>query len=155
MASQPTIAVFASPTQKRTSLWLARLSDYWTLTKPEVNFLILITTFVGFYLGSGTVARGFSLAGLLNALLGTLLVASGTGTLNQYMERRFDAQMRRTARRPVAAGRLKPHAVLAFGLVLSTIGTAYLAVTANLLASMLALFTLLSYLFLYTPLKRK
>ena len=84
------------------------LSDYWALTKPEVNFLILITTFVGFYLGCGSEARPFSFAGLFNTLLGTLLVASGTGTLNQYIERKFDAQMRRTARRPAAAGRLKP-----------------------------------------------
>ena len=131
------------------------LSDYWALTKPEVNFLILITTGVGFYLGCGNEARPLSFAGLLSTLLGTLLVASGTGTLNQYMERRFDAQMRRTARRPVAAGRLKPAAVLAFGITLSAAGTLYLAVAANLLASELAALTLLAYLFLYTPLKRK
>ena len=81
------------------------LSDYWALTKPEVNFLILITTFVGFYLGCGNEARPFSFISLFNTLLGTLLVASGTGTLNQYIEREFDAQMRRTARRPAAAGR--------------------------------------------------
>src|SRR5258707_3923412 len=89
------------------------LSDYWALTKPEVNFLILITTGVGFYLGCGSQARPMNFLGLFNALLGTLLVASGTGTLNQYIERKFDAQMRRTARRPSAAGRLKPAAVLA------------------------------------------
>jgi heme o synthase len=83
------------------------------------------------------------------------LVASGTGTLNQYIERDFDAQMRRTARRPAAAGRLKPRAVLAFGIALAGIGSSYLAATVNLLASMLAVLTLLTYLFLYTPLKRK
>jgi protoheme IX farnesyltransferase len=87
--------------------------------------------------------------------LGTLLVASGTGTLNQYIERRFDAQMRRTARRPLAAGRLKPFAVLWFGIALSMIGGVYLAVAVNGVASVLAMGTLLSYLFLYTPLKRK
>ena len=75
---------------------------------------------------------------LFNTLLGTLLVASGTGTLNQYIERKFDAQMRRTARRPAAAGRLKPHAVLAFGIVLAAIGSIYLAAAVNLLASALA-----------------
>ena len=131
------------------------LSDYWALTKPEVNFLILITTGVGFYLGCGNGARPFSFAGLLNTLLGTLLVASGTGTLNQYIERKFDAQMRRTARRPAAAGRLKPAVVLAFGILLAAAGTVYLAAAVNLLASMLAALTLLTYLFLYTPLKRK
>src|SRR5271169_4938348 len=130
------------------------LSDYWALTKPEVNFLILITTGVGFYLGCGNEARPLSIAGLLNTLLGTLLVASGTGTLNQYIERNFDAQMRRTARRPAAAGRLKPATVLVFGIALAAAGTVYLAVAVNLLASGLAALTLLTYLFLYTPLKR-
>jgi heme o synthase len=131
------------------------LSDYWALTKPEVNFLILITTGIGFYLGCGNEARPFSFAGLLNTLLGTLLVASGTGTLNQYIERKFDAQMRRTARRPAAAGRLNPAAVLAFGIALAAAGIIYLAAAVNLLASVLAALTLLTYLFLYTPLKRK
>src|SRR5246127_418840 len=131
------------------------LSDYWALTKPEVNFLILITTGVGFCLGSSDAARPLSFGGLLNTLLGTLLVASGTGTLNQYIERKFDAQMRRTARRPAPAGRLKPPAVLAFGIALAASGTVYLAAGVNLLASLLAALTLLSYLLLYTPLKRK
>src|SRR5207302_4274223 len=131
------------------------LSDYWALTKPEVNFLILITTGVGFYLGSSDAARPLSFLALFNTLLGTLLVASGTGTLNQYIERRFDAQMRRTARRPAAAGRLKPAAVLAFGIVLAGTGSVYLAAAVNPLTSVLAILTLLSYLFVYTPLKRK
>src|SRR5258706_3052741 len=131
------------------------LSDYCALTKPEVNFLILITTGVGFYLGCGNEARPLSFISLFNTLLGTLLVASGTGTLNQYIEREFDAQMRRTARRPAAAGRLKPATVLTFGLVLAVTGSVYLAATVNLLAVMLAVLTLLAYLFLYTPLKRE
>src|ERR1700688_3797254 len=131
------------------------LSDYWALTKPEVNFLILITTGVGFFVGCGNEARPMSFLGLFNTLLGTLLVASGTGTLNQYIERKFDAQMRRTARRPAAAGRLKPAAVLAFGLALAGAGSVYLAITVNALSSALAVLTLLTYLFVYTPLKRK
>jgi protoheme IX farnesyltransferase len=130
------------------------LSDYWALTKPEVNFLILITTFVGFYLASASAGR-FSFAGLFDTLLGTLLVASGTGTLNQYVERKFDAQMRRTARRPAAAGRVKPISVLVFGVALAAVGSIYLAIAINLLASVLATLTLLTYLFVYTPLKRK
>ena len=133
----------------------AVLSDYWTLTKPEVNFLILITTYAGFYLGCDRAGNPLSFFALFNTLLGTLLVASGTATLNQYIERKFDAQMRRTARRPAAAGRLEPPAVLAFGIVLSAAGCIYLALAVNLLASLLALLTLLSYLFLYTPLKRR
>jgi heme o synthase len=135
--------------------WGSTLSDYWALTKPEVNFLILITTAVGFYLGCGNEARPMSFLGLFNTLLGTLLVASGTGTLNQYIEREFDAQMRRTARRPAAAGRLKPQVVLVFGIALAAGGSFYLAATVNGLASMLAILTLLTYLFVYTPLKRE
>ena len=129
-------------------------SDYWALTKPEVNFLILITIFAGFYLASATDGQ-FPFARLFNTLLGTLLVASGTGSLNQYLERKFDAQMSRTARRPAAAGRLRPSAVLAFGTALAVTGSIYLATAVNLLASMLATLTLLTYLFVYTPLKRR
>jgi heme o synthase len=133
----------------------AILADYWALTKPEVNFLILITTFAGFYLAREAGWRDFPFWLSINALLGTLLVASGTGTLNQYIERRFDAQMRRTARRPLAAGRLKPAAVLWFGLALSIVGSLYLVAAVNILASLLTIATLLAYLFFYTPLKRK
>jgi protoheme IX farnesyltransferase len=140
--------------QVRHSWGSTLLSDYWTLTKPEVNLLILITTFVGFYLATSHEGR-FSFAVLFNTLLGTLFVASGTGALNQYLERKFDAQMRRTARRPAAAGRLTPSAVLAFGTALALTGSVYLAIAVNLLASVLATLTLLIYLFVYTPLKRK
>jgi len=133
----------------------AVLSDFWALTKPDVNFLILVATFAGFYLGCAAPLGDFPFPLLIHTLLGTLLVAGGTGTLNQYIERRFDAQMRRTARRPLAAGRLKPSAVLWFGVALSAMGSIYLAAVVNLLASLLAMTTLLSYLFFYTPLKRK
>lgn len=131
------------------------LADYWALTKPEVNFLIVITTFAGFCLGLPTPSHPFPLLLLIHTLLGTLLVAGGTGTLNQYIERRFDAQMRRTARRPIAAGRIEPSGALWFGILLSCVGGIYLAVAVNELASLLAVLTLVSYLFLYTPLKRK
>src|SRR5271154_2337237 len=145
----------SSGRQKHRLVGSTLLSDYWALTKPEVNFLILITTGVGFYLGCGNEGRTMSFLALFNTLLGTLLIASGTGTLNQYVERKFDAQMRRTSRRPAAAGRLKPAAVLAFGIALAAAGAVYLAAAVNLLASVLAALTLLTYLFLYTPLKRK
>jgi protoheme IX farnesyltransferase len=151
----PAIHDDVRPAEGRRFLASNWLSDYWALTKPEVNFLILITTSAGFYLAGASEGRQFSLLALFNTLLGTLLVASGTATLNQYIERKFDAQMRRTARRPLAAGRLAAPAVLAFGVALSVAGCIYLAVAASVLASVLALFTLLSYLLLYTPLKRK
>jgi len=88
-------------------------------------------------------------------LCGTLLVASGAGTLNQYLESRFDAQMRRTCKRPIAAGRLQPATALWFGVSLSVIGVVYLLIAVNALASLLAALTLTSYLVFYTPLKRK
>src|SRR3954471_12676205 len=155
MSGQPIVTEIASSGAQGRPFAGSTLSDYWALTKPEVNFLILITTGVGFYLGCRNEARPLSFLTLFNTLLGTLLVASGTATLNQYIERKFDAQMRRTARRPVAAGRLEPHAALAFGIVLSATGSIYLAVSSGMLASLLGLITLLSYLFLYTPLKRR
>ena len=130
-------------------------ADCWSLTKPEVNFLILIATFSGFYLGRPSDLHPFPLQRLIHTLLGTLMVASGAGALNQYAERRFDSRMRRTARRPLAAGRLNPLTALWFGVLLSIGGAAYLAVAVNSVASLLAVLTLTSYLFLYTPLKRK
>jgi len=131
------------------------LADYWELTKPEVNLLILITTGAAFYLGYPTQGHLFPFALLIHTLLGTLLVAGGTGTLNQFVEWRFDAQMRRTAWRPIPAGRLAPSAALRFGILLTVAGSIYLAAAVNTLASFLAVLTSVSYLFLYTPLKRR
>ncbi len=158
MASEPKIAVLDVAEVARPvpaiRLW-ATLSDYWALTKPEVNFLILVTTLAGFYLASKPGYAGFRALLAIHTLLGALLVAAGTGTLNQFLERSFDAQMRRTARRPLASGRLTASHVLWFGILLSLAGTVYLALAVNVLTSLLAVITLLSYLFLYTPLKRK
>src|ERR1700691_3749075 len=128
------------------------LADYWALTKPEVNFLILITTFVAFHLASSPGAT--RTLTVVHTLVGTLLVASEAATLNQFLERSFDAKMRRTARRPLAAGRLSPLNVLWFGIALSVAGAFSLA-ALNRLTALLAVLTLLGYLFLYTPLKRK
>ncbi len=132
--------------------WLQRLSDYWTLTKPEVNFLVLVSTLVGYYLAS---RGGLDFSRLFHTLMGTLLVASGTGTLNQYIERQSDKQMRRTANRPLPAGRLGPAEALWFGIVLAGLGGWELWVFANPLASSLALLTLGTYLLAYTPLKKR
>ena len=131
------------------------LADYWALTKPDVNLLILITTAAGFCLARSIHLVGFPVLRLVHTLAGTLLVASGTATLNQYVERRFDAQMRRTKRRPLAAGRIEPARALWFGITLSISGAIYLAAAVNFLASLLAVLTLLSYLLIYTPLKRR
>jgi len=130
----------------------SRLRDYYTLTKPEVNLLILMTTSAGYYLGS---EGEFKIGRLVSTLIGTLLVASGTATLNQFMERRYDAQMRRTANRPLVSGRLSAREAFWFGILLSVAGGLYLALAVNTLAALLAVSTLLSYLLVYTPLKRK
>jgi heme o synthase len=140
-------------TQPRvTDRFTSKLRDYCTLTKPEVNLLILMSTSAGYYLAS----RGdFRAAGLVNTLVGTVLVASGTATLNQWMERVWDGQMRRTATRPLPSGRLAACEALLFGILLSVTGGLYLALAVNALSALLAISTLLSYLLVYTPLKRK
>ena len=131
------------------------LADYWALTKPEINFLIALATAAAFCLGCPQTLAAFPWALFLRTVFGTVLVASGAGTLNQLIERRFDSEMRRTARRPIAAGRIEPIPALVFGIVLSLAGVLYLGVTVRLAPSVLALLTLCGYLFLYTPLKRR
>jgi protoheme IX farnesyltransferase len=151
---RPSSAERAAKALALTSRIYSTISDCWTLSKPEVNFLIALTTFSGFYLGHAHQSDHFPFYLLTCTLAGTLLVASGTATLNQYAERRFDAQMRRTARRPLAIGRMRASSGLALGIVLAALGSIVLAVSVNLLSSALSLFTLASYLFIYTPLKR-
>ena len=131
---------------------LRRASDFWTLTKPEVNFLVVMSSLAGFYAAS----RGpLDWALLLHTLAGTLLVASGTATLNQLIERDADALMRRTSLRPLPARRMPAWHALVFGIFLSIAGGAYLLVAVNALACILAMSTLLTYLLIYTPLKKR
>ncbi len=121
------------------------------LVKARLTALVLLTTFVGFYLGErGTV--NYLL--MLHALLGTGLVASGAAALNQLLEREYDAKMRRTASRPLPSGRLQPSTVMLIGGICSALGLIYLALLVNLLTSVVGAVTLVSYLFIYTPLKR-
>ena len=155
MASEPSLAALqVAVVPHRHSLRSGVLSDYWALTKPEINFLIAMTTAAAFCLGS-TEATHFRWLLFLRTVLGTVLVSSGAATLNQLMERTFDAQMRRTARRPIAAGRIQPIQALVFGSLLSVAGILCLALTVRTAASLLALLTLGWYLFFYTPLKRR
>jgi protoheme IX farnesyltransferase len=156
MATEPILAVLdVSAVQGRSTTRSNVLFDYWELTKPEINFLIAITSAAGFWLGSPAAHPHFLWSQFLHMLLGTILVASGAATLNQLIELRYDAQMRRTARRPLVLGRIAPSRALWFGVLLSFFGVVYLALSTNSLASLLAALTVLSYLFLYTPLKRK
>ena len=155
MATDPILAALdVSAVQGRRIASSNVLFDYWELTKPEINFLIAITAAAGFWIGSPAAPPHFPWMPFIHTLLGTVFVASGAGTLNQLIELRYDAQMRRTARRPLASGRIAPSHALWFGVLLSVCGVVYLAISTNALASLLATLTLLSYLFLYTPLKR-
>jgi protoheme IX farnesyltransferase len=128
------------------------MRDYLELTKPRITLLILICTAVGYWFACGA---SFHWTILAHALLGTALLASGTSALNQWYEVDSDAKMRRTRQRPLPAGRIKRSHGLVFGLLLSAAGFADLWWGTNLLAAALGLFTLLSYLLLYTPLKQR
>jgi protoheme IX farnesyltransferase len=128
--------------------WTAIFSD---LVKARLTTLVLLTTAVGFYIGWRGV-MDFVL--FFNTLAATGLVASGASALNQLLEREYDAKMRRTQDRPLPSGRLQPTTVAIFGGVSSVAGLIYLALAVNLLTSVLGAITLVSYLFIYTPLKR-
>jgi protoheme IX farnesyltransferase len=155
MAAEPILAARAISIVPRHRLAASTaLADFWAMTKPEVNFLIAVTTGAAFSIASPSALPQFAWLALVNTLLGTVLVASGAATLNQWMERDFDARMRRTARRPIAAGRIEPDRALRAGTLLSLAGTAYLALAVGILPSLLAALTLLGYLLLYTPSKR-
>jgi heme o synthase len=121
------------------------------LTKARLTTLVLLTTLVGFYVGW----RGpMDFALMFNLLAGTALVASGASALNQLLEREYDAKMRRTQNRPLPSGRLQPTTVMIFGGVSATAGLIYLALAVNLITSVIGAVTFVSYLFIYTPLKR-
>ena len=129
----------------------SRLADFVELTKPRITFLVLVTTAVGYALGVGPT---FQPAVFLALLVGTALVSGGASALNQWAERDADARMTRTASRPLPSGRLAPSDALAFGAAISAVGLALLAGAVGALTAALALASLGSYVFLYTPLKR-
>jgi len=128
--------------------WAAVLAD---LVKARLTALVLLTTFVGFYLGERG-AVNFLL--MFHVLFGTALVAAGAAALNQWLEREHDAKMRRTASRPLPSGRMQPATVAIFGGACSVLGLVYLATLVNPLTSVVGAVTSVSYLFIYTPLKR-
>ena len=130
----------------------SRAGAYVALTKPDVSFLVLMTTGAGYYMG----ARGpVGWLHLIHTVFGTMLIAAGTAALNHYIERDSDRYMRRTASRPLPSGVLLPREALVFGVVLSVAGAADLFLAAGPLASALGVATCLSYLLAYTPLKKR
>jgi protoheme IX farnesyltransferase len=124
--------------------------DYLELSKSRIVFMVVITTASGFLFA----AKHVDALLLLHALIGTALVAAGTNALNQYIERDHDAKMHRTRTRPLPAGRITPRAALLFSSAIAVIGTLYLGLLVNWLTAFLGAFTLTSYIFVYTPLKR-
>lgn len=145
------MATAASTTAVARWTILDRLGDYVELTKPRIAVLVLVTVAVGGFAG----AHGRpDLAVLFHAVLGTALVASGASVLNQYFERHIDARMQRTAKRPIPSGRIRPVDALIFGIVCGVVGTIYMALTVNLLATALAAASFVLYVGVYTPMKR-
>lgn len=147
-ATAPTLTAPAATLEKADKGWLAIYSE---LFKARLTFLVLVTTLVGFYLGS---QGPLDYARLLHTMLGTTLLAAGASALNQLWEREHDAKMRRTQDRPLPSGRLQPPTVLLVGCATSLLGLLQLAVAVNLLTAALGAATLISYVFVYTPLKR-
>ncbi|MGD1212746.1 MAG: heme o synthase [Candidatus Acidiferrales bacterium] len=125
---------------------------YVALTKPDVTFLVVITTLAGFYLGS---TGPLDWMRMLHTVAATMLIAGGTAAMNQYVEREMDAVMRRTASRPIPSGVLQPREVLLFGVSTIVAGAAWLALAVSGLACLVALVTSVLYLGLYTPLKTR
>src|SRR5436190_13179799 len=129
-----------------------RVAAYAELTKPRITFLIVLTSAAGFALAS---PGALDYLALLRALLGIGLLSSGIATLNQYAERDLDGLMRRTANRPLPAGKLAPWEALAFGAGMTILAEAYLLVLVNPLTALLGLTVIAGYLFAYTPLKTR
>jgi protoheme IX farnesyltransferase len=130
----------------------SRGADFVSLTKPRLNTLVLMTSAAAYFLGDG---HRLPWAHLLHTLVGTALVAGGASALNQHWERETDRLMRRTRLRPLPDGRLHPQDAMWFGVALSAIGIAELAVFVNPLTAAIAALTLVSYVWLYTPLKTR
>jgi protoheme IX farnesyltransferase len=143
-------AVLTAPDQA-IPLTRPRLADYLQLTRPRIGVMVLFTVAVGFLLASGPEVR---VALLLHTLVGTGLVASGASTLNQWLERKTDARMKRTANRPLPAGRIYPIEALLFGSLLGIVGIGYLALMLpSPAAAIVAAVTFVSYVGIYTPMK--
>jgi len=128
-------------------------ASFLELTKPRITTFILMSTGIGFLYGAHLGVPWTWLL-LLHTLVGTALIASGSAALNQWVEREGDALMHRTRRRPIPAGRVSERRAFWFGVTISAAGFAELCLGVNVLSGLLALFTLASYLFVYTPLKR-
>jgi protoheme IX farnesyltransferase len=146
----PVTAEVGSPFSATRAKTHSRVGDYITLTKPRLNFLVLLTTAAAYSLGAPPDA---TLGAFLHTLAGPFLVAGGSAAINQVWERGTDRLMRRTERRPMADQRMTVREGTIFGLALTVVGAAELAYFVNPLSAAVALLTTASYIFFYTPLK--
>lgn len=128
------------------------IADYASLAKPEITFLVTLSAMAGFLLGTPGEIDGWRLAA---TMLGVALTSGGSGALNHVLEHRLDADMKRTAGRPLPMGRISPAAATVFGVVQIAAGVGMLCPLVNPLTGVLAAFTVVLYVFVYTPLKRK
>jgi len=140
--------------QKMVRNFASLLRDYAELTKARVTTLIVLTAWCGYFFGARRMGVSPWSLGLFHALLGVALVSSGTAALNEVLESGVDARMRRTARRPLPAGRMSTAHATVVGLALTLGGSVYLAVCSNLLTGLLVFLTSVTYLAAYTPLKK-
>lgn len=129
-----------------------KLSAYFELTKPRIAFMLVLTSAAGFYLGT---TKGFDFVVFINAMIGITLLAFGVATLNQYLERRTDALMERTARRPLPTSKITPGEALVFGVAQCATAELYLWFLVNGLTAVLGLVVIVGYVLLYTPLKTR
>ena len=136
-------------------MYKIKIRAYWELTKPDITLLVLISTMVGYVLGISQLSIGIDLFLFFHLILGSAFSSAGVSTLNEYLEANLDAKMNRTRKRPIPSGKVKPYQALVLGVTVSIIGVGELFLFVNQLAGVLSLTTILLYLFIYTPLKRK
>ena len=130
----------------------SQLLTFLELTKPRIIWLVLVSTIIGFYLGAVESERSILTDPwlLINTILGTAFVAGGAGVLNHYLERDLDSQMKRTMKRPIPSGRIKPNTARRFGIFISGMGVIYLLSAVNAPTAIVAFATLFLYLIVYT-----
>ena len=135
----------------------SQMKSYWELTKPDISLLVLISTFLGYFLGIKFLGEGVfsNIAVLTHLMIGSVLSSAGVAILNEYIEREQDAKMHRTASRPLPSGKIPPKGALIFGIIASAAGVLELGFMVNIYSGILSFITISVYLFVYTPIKQR
>jgi len=139
------------------SLIASQIKPYWELTKPDISLLVLISTFLGYFLGIKFLGESVfsNIAVLTHLMIGSIFSSAGVAILNEYIEREHDAKMHRTASRPLPSGRITPKTALIYGIITSGIGVLELGIMVNIYSGILSFITISVYLFVYTPIKQR